>query len=404
MSHSKIGQYTKSQLYSLTDGVYRLERIFYLRVRGNGKYRTYFFRYVDQEGNQKDCNIGSLRKITMADAKQQVHLFRSLLNIASPKNLDLSTNPTPKFSEFALQTIETLASVKLWKTVAQKSSWTSSITTYAFPKIGEKLVEEITRQDILEILKPIWTNKTMTASRLRGRLEKIFSYAINEGKYHGKNPAIWKANLEMYLPPPEKCKAKTHFKALTLQELRDNIPFLTKNQFIGYKCLLFGILTATRSVEFTQIQWSEIDFQKKIWNCPPSRRKDGKNEVFRVPLSRQLVEMLKILKKESQSNFVFTKDHLQPIRRETPRKLLKDGLKLDCTMHGMRSTFRDWCTQTGINEIVAEKSLMHSTGNEVVSAYQRSDLLEERRDIMQKWADLLLENNETTKNQKAESS
>ena len=88
--------------------------------------------------------------------------------------------------------------------------------------------------------------------------------------------------------------------------------------------------------------------------------------------------MLKLLKKESKSNFVFTKDHLQPIRRETPRKLLKDGLKLDCTMHGMRSTFRDWCTQNGINEIVAEKSLMHSTGNEVVSAYQRSDLLEER--------------------------
>ena len=112
--------------------------------------------------------------------------------------------------------------------------------------------------------------------------------------------------------------------------------------------------------------------------------------------------MLKLLKKESKSNFVFTKDHLQPIRRETPRKLLKDGLKLDCTMHGMRSTFRDWCTQTGINEIVAEKSLMHSTGNEVVSAYQRSDLLEERRDVMQKWADLLLENNEITKNQKAE--
>ena len=84
--------------------------------------------------------------------------------------------------------------------------------------------------------------------------------------------------------------------------------------------------------------------------------------------------------------------------------MLKDGLKLDCTMHGMRSTFRDWCTQNGVNEIVAEKSLMHSTGNEVVSAYQRSDLLEERREVMQKWADLLLESNEATENQKAESS
>ena len=119
--------------------------------------------------------------------KQQVHLFRSLLNIKSQKFGFINKPNSKNFSGIpALETIETLASVKLWKTVAQKSSWTSSITTYAFPKIGEKLVEEITRQDILEILKPIWTNKTMTASRLRGRLEKIFSYAINEGKYHGK--------------------------------------------------------------------------------------------------------------------------------------------------------------------------------------------------------------------------
>ncbi len=398
MSHSKIGSYTKSELYSLEDGVYRLEKNFYLRVRGNGKYRTYFFRYVDIEGNHKDCNIGSLRKITMADAKQQVQLFRSLLNIANAKNLELSENPNLKFREFAIQTIEILASVKLWKTVAQKSSWISSITTYAFPKIGEKLVEEITRQDILEILRPIWANKTMTASRLRGRLEKIFSYAISEGKYHGKNPALWKGNLEMYLPPPDKCKAKTHFKAISLDELIKNMPLLKQCDLIGYKCLLFGLLTATRTVEFTQIQWNEIDFKNLIWNCPPSRRKDGKKEVFRVPLSRQAVEILKTIKKESKSNFVFTKDHLQPIRRETPRKLLKDGLKLDCTMHGMRSTFRDWCTQNGINEIVAEKALMHSTGNKVISAYQRSDLLEERRVVMQQWADLLFGNCESNEN------
>lgn len=394
MSRCKIGPYTKSQLYSLSDGVYRLEKNFYLRVRANGKYRTYFFRYVDVDGNQKDCNIGSLRKVTMADAKQQVHLFRSLLNLANPKNQDLPYSAPPKFKDFALQTIEVLASVKLWKTVAQKSSWISSITTYAFPKIGEKLLNEITRRDILEILKPIWATKTMTASRLRGRLEKIFSYAINEGKFHEKNPAIWKGNLEMYLPPPDKCKTKTHFKALSFKELKENIQTLVSERTIGYKCLLFGVLTATRSVEFTQIQWKEIDFKNDVWNCPPTRRKDGKKEIFRVPLSKQASYILKEIRKETKSNYVFTRDTFQPIRRETPRKLLKDGLKLDCTMHGMRSTFRDWCSENSVNELVAEKSLMHSTGNEVVAAYLRSDMLEERRVVLQKWADALLEREE----------
>ncbi len=136
---------------------------------------------------------------------------------------------------------------------------------------------------------------------------------------------------------------------------------------------------------------ARLIFNKRSGIALHREERTEKTKSSGVPLSRQLVNMLKLLKKESKSNFVFTKDHLQPIRRETPRKLLKDGLKLDCTMHGMRSTFRDWCTQNGVNEIVAEKSLMHSTGNEVVSAYQRSDLLEERREVMQKWADLLLE-------------
>ncbi len=395
MSHARIGRFSRKDLFSLPDGVHRLERNFYLRVRANGKYRTYFFRYTDKKGIVKDCNIGSLRKISMMEAKQKVYFLRTALNLDNSICNMEETISEKIFKDFANETIVTLASVKLWKNPEQQKSWASSICTYAFPIIGEKFLSDISRADILKILGPIWIEKTMMASRLRGRLEKIFSYAIHQGLYVGVNPASWKGNLEMYLPPPDKCSQRNHFKALSFEELKKIVPGLSSSNKTGDLCLLFGILTATRTIEFTQIHWREIDWNNHIWLCPPSRRKDGKKEAFRVPLSDQAMSILRKQRKKTVSEYVFSKDGLQPLRRETPRKILKESLKLDCTMHGMRSTFRDWCIKNGIDEILAEKSLMHSTGNAVVSAYQRSDLLEERRIVMQNWANSLFDKTNT---------
>lgn len=395
MSHASIGKFKKREIFELTDGTHRLEKNLYIRVRANGKYRNYFFRYLDQSGKVRDMALGSASKTPIIEVKQKAYFFRTLLSVAGQNPSD-EPRKRPLFKDYSMQVIELLAGVKLWKNPSQLSSWKSSIANYCNPFIGEKFVDEITKNDVLKILHPIWIEKTMTASRLRGRLEKIFSYAIHDGLYSGANPASWRGNLDMFLPSPRKCSEQKHFSSLSFSDLRALIPKLMDSEATAAKALLFGVLTATRSVEFTQTHWNEISWKDQVWICPASRRKDGKLEPFRVPLSKQACAILKSLKKGSKGCFIFSVDDKSPIRRETPRKFLRTSLGLSSTMHGMRSTFRDWCAENNIDATTAEKCLMHSTGNETVSAYQRSDLLEQRRAILQQWADALFESEETT--------
>lgn len=389
MSHAKIGRLSKKELFLLPDGTHRLEPNLYLRVRAGGKYRNFFFRYQDAQGQSRDLALGSASKRPFYEVKQKAYFFRTVLSIAGKNINNENSTRRPLFKDYANEVIELLAKVKLWKNPAQKQSWLSSINTYALPVLGEKFVEEISRNDVLKVLRPLWAEKTMTASRLRGRLEKIFSYAIHDGLFIGVNPASWSGNLELFLPSPRKCSTRTHFRCMTLEQLRAIVPVLQKESSIGAKAVLFGALTATRTVEFTQAHWREISWKEKIWNCPPSRRKDGRDEVFRVPLSDQAMRLLRQIRRRSHGEFIFSLDEKTPIRRETPRKYLRSALNLNATMHGMRSTFRDWCAENDIDHTLAEQCLMHRTGNETFSAYQRSDLLEKRREIMQLWANAL---------------
>ncbi len=396
MARTKIGGYTKAQLFSLPDGVYRLEKYFYLRVRANGKYRSYFFRYTDVQGRQRDISLGSARKRTMNEVKQQVCFYKNLIAVTRGLNsagiAEFQRIEPVTFKEYSRKIIEVVSSVRMWKNPAQRQSWLSSIEAYALPAIGEKKIHEINRIDILKVLEPIWLSKTMTAAKLRGRLETIFNYAISDGLYDGPNPAAWKSNLDKYLPPPEKCANVAHFSALKLDELKPLVQKITNSNHIGEISLLFGILTATRTVEFTQMHWNEVDFDNSVWICPHERRKDSRKEPFRVPLAKQALDLLIKLSEKKQGEYVFSADGKSPIRRETPGKALKGLVETKCTMHGMRSTFRDWCASNSINDTLAEKCLMHSSGNKVVLAYQRSDLLENRREVMQKWADELYRN------------
>lgn len=396
MSHAKIGRFSKKQIFELPDGTHRLEPHLYVRVRGNGRYRNYFFRYLDPKGRVCDLALGSASKKPLSEVKQFAFLLKTSLQFSGKASALMEAKQRPVlFKDYARRVIEILASVRLWKNPAQKQSWSSSISTYAFPVIGEKFIDEIDRKDILKILRPIWINKTMTASRVRGRLEKIFAYAINENLFIGNNPASWKGNLDLFLPPANKCNSTQHFKSLSFTELKAIIPKLQQESSIGAKALLFGVLTATRTVEFTQAHWREISWKEKVWLCPPSRRKDGKEFPFRVPPSQQVISLLKEIRKESKGEFIFSVDGKTPIRRETPRKFLRTALNQACTMHGMRSTFRDWCAENDIDNEAAEKSLMHTTGTQTTLAYQRSDLLDRRRVVMQLWADALFDDEKT---------
>ena len=260
---------------------------------------------------------------------------------------------------------------------------------YVYPYIGNKVISDITVDDILNVLKQIWYDKAPTAKRLRSVLEWTLDYAIKHNWRESPNPACWKSGLQFDLPQFCKIHTTKHRAALTLNELKTVLSDLLENPDIFKFSVVFGALTATRVNEFLGASWSEVDLENKVWSVPPERRKDKKQDPFRVPLSTQAILILQRL--PSRSGLLFPgKRKGMTMNKSTPNECLKKFAKTPATMHGCRSTFRDWAAESGQDFILAEKSLMHNVGNEVVQAYQRSDQLEQRRILMQKWADVLL--------------
>ena len=269
--------------------------------------------------------------------------------------------------------------------------WIYTIGMYAMPELGGLDVNEITYDDVLQILRPMWKSKTVTASRVRGRLEAIFDYAVRK-KYRTKeNPARWKGLLEFDLPRQSKVTIVKHHAAPALEDLQRAAVTLYKSDAGSHLATLFGILTATRCGEFCPAKWDEINFKTRTWYIPPERRKDGKTYPHRVPLSTWAIKVLKKIPR-SHREAIFQGQYREHLSKEMPRVILINAIRKPVTMHGCRSTFSDWCYEHGKNPILTEKSLMHATGNEVYQAYQRSDLLEERRPLMEEYANVIMAN------------
>lgn len=381
-----MAKVTVKNVFKLPDGKHSVGPNLNLVVRGNS--RTYVFRY-SVDGKRKEKSLGSAEKISISQAREQAEKFRVGLSEGhAPKTNkevlveDVRKEEAPTFEAYALKTIDKIASVRMWKNAKHKAQWFSTVKTYALPVLGKKKLADIKKQDILEILKPIWLTKNETASRVRGRLENIFSYAVSDGLMEF-NPALWRGNLDRELPPPGKVQKTEHHEAMTLEELQGKIGCFYPANNRTRQVILFTILTASRVGESVPARWDEIDFKNKVWSVPSERRKDGKTYPHRVPLSTQVVELLKSLDRTGE--YIFSiKDTLGS--RYSLAVLLKRMTGTQATMHGFRSTFRDWAAENGVPDTVAEKCLMHATGNAVVQAYQRSDLLEQRREVMQRWA------------------
>lgn len=382
-----MAKVTVKNVFKLPDGKHSVGPNLNLVVRGNS--RTYVFRY-SVDGKRKEKSLGSAEKISISQAREQAEKFRVGLSEGhAPKTNkevlveNVRKEEAPTFEAYALKTIDKIASVRMWKNAKHKAQWFSTVKTYALPVLGKKKLADIKKQDILEVLNPIWLTKNETASRVRGRLENIFSYAVSDGLMEF-NPALWRGNLDRELPPPGKVQKTEHHEAMTLEELQGKIGCFYPANNRTRQVILFTILTASRVGESVPARWDEIDFKNKVWSVSSERRKDGKTYPHRVPLSTQVVELLKSLDRTGE--YIFSiKDTLGS--RYSLALLLKRMTGTQATMHGFRSTFRDWAAENGVPDTVAEKCLMHATGNAVVQAYQRSDLLEQRREVMQKWAD-----------------
>ena len=387
-THTNMAKVTAKNIFTLPEGRHSVAPNLNLRVR-DGK-RTYVLRYCIG-GKRKDKHLGSADDLSLTEAKRLADKLRSELaegklpQTARDKLAEkLKEADAPTFEKYALEAIEKIASVRVWKNAKHKAQWFATVRAYAFPVLGKKKLSEIKKTDVLEVLRPIWSTKTETASRVRGRLENIFSYAVTDGLMEF-NPAIWRGNLDRDLPPPSKIQIVEHHEAMPLEVLQEKISCFYPADTRTRQVILFTILTASRVGESVPARWDEIDWENRIWSVPPERRKDQKPYPHRVPLSDQAIELLNSVEKKGEEIFCFNADNLGS--RYSLAHLLQRITKTTATMHGFRSTFRDWAAENGVPDTVAEKCLMHVTGNAVVQAYQRSDLLEQRREVMQAWAD-----------------
>lgn len=387
-THTNMAKVTAKNIFTLPEGRHSVAPNLNLRVR-DGK-RTYVLRYCIG-GKRKDKHLGSADDLSLTEAKRLADKLRSELaegklpQTARDKLAEkLKEAEAPTFEKYALEAIEKIASVRVCKNAKHKAQWFATVRAYAFPVLGKKKLSEIKKTDVLEVLRPIWSTKTETASRVRGRLENIFSYAVTDGLMEF-NPAIWRGNLDRDLPPPSKIQIVEHHEAMSLDVLQEKITCFYPASDRTRQVILFTILTASRVGESVPARWDEIDWENRIWSVPPERRKDQKPYPHRVPLSDQAMELLNSIERKGEEIFCLKADDLGS--RYSLAHLLQRITKTTATMHGFRSTFRDWAAENGVPDTIAEKCLMHVTGNAVVQAYQRSDLLEQRREVMQAWAD-----------------
>jgi integrase len=357
-----------------------------LQVKPNGgKYWT--LRYV-YGGKRQDISLGAYPTVTLKEARARATDLRSQINKGVEPNagwraareVQEKTIQVVLFANYAAQCIA--AKRPEWRNPKHAAQWTSTIERFANPVIGNMPIDTISMEDILRILNPIWHNRTVTADRLRGRLEWIFSSAIARGLRTRSNPAAWRGLLETILPRPGKIKREQHHAALAYKDLPTFMKALREMDGITPLALEFLILNACRTGEVIGGRWSEVS-EGGIWTIPGSRMKAGKSHA--VPLGTRSMQLLEIARSEDpNSDFLFSIQGA-PMSNMAMLMLLR-RMRLPVTVHGFRSCFRDWVSEeTDHSPEVAEKALAHSIPNKVEAAYRRGDLLEPRRRLMADW-------------------
>ncbi|OTP72363.1 Integrase [Caballeronia sordidicola] len=271
-----------------------------------------------------------------------------------------------------------------WSNVKHGEQWKNTLAEYAYPVLGKMMVRHINREHVLLVLEPIWTSKTETASRLRGRIENVLDWARVKGFRSGDNPAAWRGNLDHLLSKPSKTKIVRNHPALPIEEMGDFMVALRLMKSAAARCLEFAILTAARSGEARGATWGEFDLDKGIWSVPADRMKAKKEH--RIPLSEAAIAVVKGMPKIKDCDLVFASPTGKVLSDMTLLAILRRS-ELEATPHGFRSTFRDWAGEyTNYPRELAEVALAHVKGDSSEAAYWRGDVLDRRRRMMSDWA------------------
>jgi integrase len=352
----------------------------YLSISPNGGRRWVFlFRW---HGKPTEIGFGSARDVTLARARELAAQARArLAEGTNPRGARRITEGAT-FGECADRIIEAMS--PSWRNEKHGAQWKMTLREYAAPIRGLP-VDKVTTDDVLAILKPLWNEKPETASRLRGRLERVLDAAKAQGLRSGENPARWRGHLDHLLPQPKKL-ARGHHPAMPYEDVASFVARLQEREANSALALELCILTAARSGEILGMRWSEIDLDKQIWTVPANRMKAGREH--RVPLSQRAIAILSQLEELKAGDFVFPgQARDKPLSNMAMEMVLRRMKIDDATVHGFRSSFRDWAGNvSNFPREVVETALAHVIGDKAEQAYRRSDALEKRRQLMEAWA------------------
>lgn len=340
-------------------------------------------------GRQREMGLGSATVVSLADARKRRDEAYKLLAegrdpIAEKKRPGPDVVKAVTFGAFADALVPGL--VKGFRNAKHAAQWTSTLNTYA-ASLRSKPVTDITTDDVLAVLTPIWNTKNETASRVRGRIEKVLDAAKAKGLRTGENPARWRGHLDNLLPKRKKL-TRGHHTALPYEDVPAFVASLQGRSGISAKALEFTILTAARVGEVLECPWSEIDLKAKVWTVPASRMKAGREH--RVPLSERALEILADMAPLRRGALVFPSLKADKPMSDMALSALYKRMGVKATTHGFRSSFRDWAGETTtFPREVAEMALAHAVGDETERAYRRADALEKRRPLMDAWAEFV---------------
>lgn len=355
-----------------------------------GGARTWILR-VTIGNKRRDMGLGGFPDVELAQAREKARAARALVEqgvdpIAQrrqAKSALIAQRAAQKsFKQCAVAFID--AKSAEWSNTKHVQQWQNTLETYAYPVLGDLLVSDIGLPQVLEVLKPIWSTKTETATRVRGRIESILDWATVHHYRQGLNPARWRGHLDKILPTPTKVAQVKHHKALPIDAVPAFVAKLQAHTSLGARALHFAILTAARSGEVRGATWAEIDMDKAVWTVPADRMKAGKEH--RVPLSQPALALLEALPRLEGTYLVFPSTK-QGVLSDMTLLAVMRRMEVDAVPHGFRSTFKDWATErTTYSREAVEMSLAHAIGDKVEAAYRRGDLFQKRRDLMDDWA------------------
>ena len=396
----KIKSITRIGMHSDGNGLY-------LKVQPSTKHSTinksWIFRWGAQGKNT--MGLGSVKDITLAEARElATECSRLVARGLNPKEEREKIHADRKsekensitFSEASEKCIEMLKPT--WKNKKHGQQWGNTLKSYAFETIGEKSCSAVTKEDVLKILTPIWSTKHPTASRVQNRIEKVLDWARAKGYVKGENVAVLKGNLQALLPQINKRQRVEHHNAMSYDKVPNFFATIKDDPSLSARALVLCILTATRTTETIEAVWDEIDLDKQCWIIPKERMK--RSIEHRVPLATQVCEFLSQMD-QTKNKYVFYSerskknaiDYLtkksKPMSNMTMLTYLqrKDGCK-ELTVHGFRSSFRDWAAEKGnFQREVCEQALAHALKDPTEAAYQRADYFDKRVELMQAWAD-----------------